>query len=179
MPDADIDSLVAGLRSARLTAEHSKNVQDDLFDRHATLIDAYRELSKSQQRADEASNSSTESPIIVLLIDANTCHFHDDLLRRRQRGGRDAAELLYQQALSVARKRKVPTSTCQVKIKCYGDLAALSKEGFRKGVAGAEGRCLAPFFFGFSSAFTGCEFIDVGEDIYERIAGRSSPFDIC
>lgn len=172
MQDTDIDTLEASLRSARLTARNSRNVQDDLFDQHATLLSAYRELRESQQPSADSSSSSNEAPLILLLVDANTCHFHDELLKRRQKGGRDAAELLYQEVLSVGRKRKVPTSTCQIKIKCYGDLAELSRGAFRRGVAGNEGRSLSPFFFGFSSAFTGCEFVDVGEDVYERIAGE-------
>ncbi|KAI9801591.1 MAG: hypothetical protein M1825_003270 [Sarcosagium campestre] len=119
---------------------------------------------KSELEADirRMKASMDRNPFIVALIDGDGMVFKDDLLQNGEKGGKDAAALLWS-AIHDYIERELPNlpSDCKIVGRVYANLRGLSETCFKAGIVDHPSK-VEDFARGFTRSKHLFDFVDVG-----------------
>ncbi|KAL4912920.1 hypothetical protein BDW62DRAFT_206071 [Aspergillus aurantiobrunneus] len=167
----EIKALDANLRAVR---ENSHRHHQDLhqvigqfrllLDSYNALRGKYRQEKEGLEKRKQLEEAQDGKRFILVLIDGDAYFFKKRLIAGKQEGGKEAARLLHDSIAGLVRELLGSVrSQCQIMVRIYSNLSALSKTMARAGLVGCEERSLSSFASAFTGAQAFFDFVDTGD----------------
>ena len=116
-------------------------------------------------------------PFVLVLIDGDGMIFEDELLKQGEQGGRQAADLLWNEIHSQLQNRTDLPSDAKIVSRIYANLRGLADACTKAGII-ARPELVNDFFRGFTGGKMLFDFIDVGvgkDRADDKIIGQLAP----
>ncbi|KAI6906336.1 hypothetical protein KC318_g1884 [Hortaea werneckii] len=156
---------LTGFRHADVRHQESLT---SLLDSYTILIDQYNRLRSdyeeerdARERYKQMARGHERDPFVMVLVDGDGYVFNDDFISRGAEGGQKAAQSLKDSINRSLRWKGL--EGCQIMVRVYANLVALSKSLAKAGLAGKEKRSLATFAASFTQSNDLFDFVDAGE----------------
>ncbi|KAL5342125.1 hypothetical protein BJX70DRAFT_395100 [Aspergillus crustosus] len=157
-----------------LETRQSRHHQDlnRLFNHVHHLLDDYSRLQidyRNQAEINERNKflgqaAQDQKTFVLVLVDGDGYLFHEDLVKKRHDGGKQAARLLRGGIKTIVRELPGGNSfRGEIVVRVYSNILQLSKTMARTGCVGNEARSLSTFAASFTEAEERFDYIDAGE----------------
>ncbi|KAL8827583.1 MAG: hypothetical protein Q9170_006958 [Blastenia crenularia] len=138
----------------QMSLDHQREIQ---FNRDGQLRE--RQLKDELRKLQSFMN---RDPFVSVLIDGDGMIFEDDMIRRGEVGGKEAAAILWNQIKDYVHEKlpDVP-SECRIVTRVYANLKGLAEVCYKAGIA-ERASLVEDFYRGFTGSKILFDFIDVG-----------------